>query len=444
MNSYQIVFILDKPVFFRLIRPVVTLLDSLGHDVKVGFLKSDATSERDLFEEYLARTKKEQLELPFIATSKVATLARQLIDVSVFSDPCHPSPDLYSRVMPGALRFAGPIVRRLLKSDTLLRALRSLRKKEPKNSELSLWLQSTKADAIVFCPYIFQHLGQSEFVSHAARTGTATIAQVASWDNLTTKRTFHKIPDRVLVWNEKLKREAIEIHGVPQERLRVVGAPVFDFWFETGPNKSKAQWNGKIGLPEGGSYVLYLCSSKNICKDESASIDALITAYRSLDKNTFFVIRPHPTNHGVCLRTKENIVIYPPKGAANSSQDSLHDFRLSVKYASAVVGVNTSAIIEAAILQKTCVLLHGEIAGDSAAQFGHVQHLMSLGSVCLAEDFTDAAKAIRFALHKEKTACDTWFENVVKFVRPNGIDTSASQVVVDAIFEAIAEKYAVG
>lgn len=440
MNSRRIVFVVDKPVYFRHVRPVVTLLDQQGHDVRIGFLQAAVASERGLIDEYHASSGKPQLELPSIAISKVARLARQLIDASIYSRSGHPSPDLYRRALPSGLACAGPIVRCLLRSKVLLNSLYILGQIEPKNSKLRNLIDSIDADAIVFCPYIFQHLGQYEFVTQASKAGTATLAQIASWDNLTTKRTFHALPDRILVWNEKLKREAIEIHGVPSERLHKVGAPVFDFWFEPDPSESKAQWNQRIGLPENSSYVLYLCSSKNICKDESTVINALIQACRSIDSNTFFLVRPHPTTEGIELSTNKNVVIYPPKGNNQSFDSSMHDFRQSIRFAGTVAGINTSAIIEAAILKKPCILLQGEIAGEIANQFGHVLHLKSLGSISVAENFVAAAQAIHFALKNENLNGGNVFANVVDFVRPQGLETSAAQLVVDSIIEAIAEK----
>ena len=54
---------------------------------------------------------------------------------------------------------------------------------------------------------------------------------VGSWDHLTTKGLIHEVPDRVLVWNEAQKQEAIALHGVPAERVLVTGAQAYDHWF---------------------------------------------------------------------------------------------------------------------------------------------------------------------------------------------------------------------
>lgn len=54
------------------------------------------------------------------------------------------------------------------------------------------------------------------------------VAIIRSWDNLTAHSLIRVIPNRLLVWNEILKHEAIFYSGVPKEKIAIVGIPHFD------------------------------------------------------------------------------------------------------------------------------------------------------------------------------------------------------------------------
>ena len=59
---------------------------------------------------------------------------------------------------------------------------------------------------------------QVEFLKSARRLGVPAAPCVASWDNLTNKGLLKFAPERVFVWNEVQRREAVELHGIPPER----------------------------------------------------------------------------------------------------------------------------------------------------------------------------------------------------------------------------------
>ena len=84
-------------------------------------------------------------------------------------------------------------------------------------------------DVVVASPYIFSLSREVEYVKAARSLGIPTVVVVLSWDNLTSKGTFHVLPDLTLVWNSALAEEAASLHDVPKEKLVVTGAPVFDF-----------------------------------------------------------------------------------------------------------------------------------------------------------------------------------------------------------------------
>src|SRR5205085_10094718 len=122
-------------------------------------------------------------------------------------------------------------------------------------------LREWAPDAVLATPIVDFSSSQVEYVKSAGKLRIPSAATVASWDNLTGKGLLRVIPDRVLVWNETQVDEAVDLHGVPSERIVVTGACKFDEWFERRPRGSFAQFAERVGLSPDSPYLLYACSA---------------------------------------------------------------------------------------------------------------------------------------------------------------------------------------
>ena len=85
-------------------------------------------------------------------------------------------------------------------------------------------MTARSADVILVSPLVGLGSAQSDWVRLAAELGIPSVLPVASWDNLTNKGVLKEIPGQTLVWNEAQAREAIELQGVPADRVVVTGA----------------------------------------------------------------------------------------------------------------------------------------------------------------------------------------------------------------------------
>ena len=65
---------------------------------------------------------------------------------------------------------------------------------------------------------------QVDYIKSAGALGIPSALCVASWDNLTNKGSVRVAPDRVFVWNEAQKREAVDMHGIAASDVVVTGA----------------------------------------------------------------------------------------------------------------------------------------------------------------------------------------------------------------------------
>ena len=70
------------------------------------------------------------------------------------------------------------------------------------------------------------------------------------------------MPQRVFVWNETQKDEAVRLHGVPPDRVVVTGAQCYDQWFGRAAGARRATSSARlVGLPADRPFLLYVCSA---------------------------------------------------------------------------------------------------------------------------------------------------------------------------------------
>jgi hypothetical protein len=59
------------------------------------------------------------------------------------------------------------------------------------------------------------------------RHGVQSVLLVDNWDNLSSKMILSQLPDHMGVWGEQSRRHAIEIQGMPADRVHILGSPRF-------------------------------------------------------------------------------------------------------------------------------------------------------------------------------------------------------------------------
>ena len=90
---------------------------------------------------------------------------------------------------------------------------------------------------------------ECDYMKTAKKLGIRTGVCVASWDNLSLKGLMRYVPDRVFVWNAIQRQEAVELHGIPEDRVVLTGAQKFDEWFERRPSTTPADTASPASAP---------------------------------------------------------------------------------------------------------------------------------------------------------------------------------------------------
>jgi hypothetical protein len=327
------------------------------------------------------------------------------------------------------------------------RVIRAAERSLPVRPEVLRVLDRERPDVVMVTPLLYFGSQQSDYVRAARMRGIPSVLCVGSWDHLTTKGLIHELPDRVVVWNEAQRDEAARFHGVPPERVVVTGAQAYDHWFSTRPSTAREEFCRRVGLPAGRPFLLYLCSSPFIAPDEVPFVRRWLTAIRNSPhpalRTIGVLLRPHPQNSAqwrdVDLSAFGDAVIWPRGGANPVDAAARADYYDSMFHSLAVVGVNTSALIESGIVGRMVL----SVADDSfaATQEGtlHFQHLKSVngGLLHLATSIDEHTAQLAHLLDDVAGRAHPPRAFVQAFVRPHGLDVPATPRVVDAI-EALA------
>jgi FkbM family methyltransferase len=321
----------------------------------------------------------------------------------------------------------------------------------PSAREIEQFVLEQRPDIVLVTPLVSLGGGQVEFVKAARSLEIPTAFPVFSWDNLSNKGVVHVRPDRVFVWNEIQRREAVELHGLDGSTVVVTGAPRFDAFYRRAPSVGRDTLCGKLRLDSARALVAYLASSPVVSPNEPLFVERWLAAIRAAPdlrvREAQLVIRPHPRHKDVWkqhprFRTAwdaEPEAPYPGVAltvskSVNADQD-LFDL---LTHADATVGLNTSAEIEAGILGKPVYTIRTPETAPGQGGSVHFHYLLASrgGFVELAETLEEhvgqLARGLRGEIDRQRQLAF-----VREFVRPRG-DVPASHVLAREIvaFEA--------
>jgi hypothetical protein len=431
----------------RALSGVVALLTERGHDVHLvltfveprshGFLERWAEQEQRLTFELFPL-------LPRTPTRALSEDLRRTADYLRYLDPVYrDSPRLRARCAknaPATAHRLRGLARLPAARGLLIRALQALdRRLEPPAALYDL-LRSRAPDVVLTTTLVSVGSPHADLIRAAKRLGIPTGYLVFSWDNLTNKGLIREVPDEVLVWNDVQAREAVELHGISESRVRATGASSYDHWFDWTPSRTREEFAGLLGLRPDRPIVLYACSSNFIAPDEVGFVRRWIGTLRNAGGETAeagIVVRPYPRNlepwQGVQLDAPA-VVVWPPDGEEPVDQESRQNYFDSLYHADAVVGINTSTQIEAAIVGRPVHTILAEQFRDTQAGTLHFRYLQNedFGHLHAARTLDEHVELLGASLRGE-TYPERNRRFVRRFVRPLGLGVQATPLVADAI-----------
>jgi len=131
-------------------------------------------------------------------------------------------------------------------------------------------------------------------LSEARRRGIPAVCVVLSWDNLYSRGPLCRRPDRLLVWSDEMRRQAVEVHQYPPERIAVVGPLQFQHYEAPVTPEEEALMRKRVGLAPGEPYLAYVCGARTAQYDLEDVTELLAQLRSGPYRDLRVVVRPHP------------------------------------------------------------------------------------------------------------------------------------------------------
>ncbi|MEO7986319.1 MAG: hypothetical protein ABI766_07280 [Gemmatimonadales bacterium] len=209
----------------------------------------------------------------------------------------------------------------------------------------------------------------------ARRLGIPSLCVVLSWDNLTSKGYMAARPDRLVVWNERMRQEAIELHDYAPEDVEVAGVAHFDIYQRPTELLDRSTVCRRLGLDPGRPYVVFGTVSPFLYphNHDLAEMLAEATAEGKIGRHTQLVVRLHPQAVGggrfgdTCAayenleeRYPGTVVLDVPKVTTSGLQWALPSDEMTwlaslLRHAGVCVNVASTLAIDAALTETPVV-----------------------------------------------------------------------------------------
>jgi hypothetical protein len=444
----RFLFVMHYPGYLRYFDTVVRMLAAHGHHVDIAF---DSTEKQAEGAEALhgMATGVEVLGRMPVRVHVWAVVARGVRGSIDYLRYLHPSfadasylRDRMRPALPPVLGFLGRWTTASAKTTRRLIAMfTTLERGIPSSAVHEDLIRSRNPDAVLVTPLVTDQSPQVDVIKSAQALGLPAALCVASWDHLTTKGLIRLQPDLVSVWNEEQKAEAIEFHQTPPDRIVVTGAQPFDRWFERVPT-DRTVFCRTVGLRADAPYVLFVGSTASISAPhvELDFVRRWIQALRNEPAlaGVGILIRPHPYNaahwRGMTFDDLPNVAIYPDRANPVNEADR-QDYFDSLYHSETVVGVNTTAMIEAAIVGRTVHSVLADEFKDTQGGTLHFRYLLAEngGFLRVATSLREHAAQVVETLRSPdigRAACERF---VSGFIRPHGLEAPTTPVLVEAL-----------
>ena len=450
----KILFLARHFSYLRLFESAIAELAERGHTLHLSADREESLGGVELVERLAARypavTVGWTAGRPSGAWADLGRKLRLGIDYLRFLDPRYDAtPRLRGRseerTPPLVLWLARLPVLRTPSGRRVLRwVLRQFEQAVPRSPDVETFYREQAPDVVLITPLVDLGSPQLDHYVSARALGLRTVLCVGSWDHLSSKSLLRAIPDLVTVWNRTQMTEATELHHVPAERVVVTGAQCYDQWFGRQPSRSREEFCERAGLDPGRPFVLYVCSSlfKNTANEARFAESWIQQVRGSADpvlREAGLLIRPHPRRleewQQIDLTEFKNVTLFGSHPVDPATKDDYFD---SLHYASAVVGLNTSAFLEAAVLGKPVLsILLPEISEDNQEGTIHFHYLLEVGGGLLetARSLGDHVRQLAATLADPGPGIERARRFTAEFIRPHGLDEASTPRFARAIEE---------
>ena len=269
---------------------------------------------------------------------------------------------------------------------------------------------------LVVTPTTGLYFSEGPLLGRADRARVPAVAVDLSWDHFTTKTAPLRRVAALAVWNELMRRQAIEIHGYRPEQVCVTGVPQFDLCADRAALDSREAFCRRIGADPGRKLIALTTVPPVLYRYHGRVIESLLARIDAggLGPPAQLLVRVHPRDGLAQYRAFADhprvIVEYPFRtgrvaegSAADPTADDRRHLANTLLHSDVVVNVASTIAIEAAICDTPVVNigLDGPEERpflDSAARYyvyDHYRPLVDGGAVRVARSPDELVGRVR-------------------------------------------------
>ncbi len=266
--------------------------------------------------------------------------------------------------------------------------------------------------ALVVCANPGLVFSEVPLMRTARRRGVACMVIDASWDNFTNKLLPVRQADRLVVWNEIMKDQAVRLHGYRPEAISVAGAPQFDVHFRAQARCTRAEFFQRISADPSRKLIVLTTTPRSLYRHHDYVLRELSAAIEGGPlAGAQVLVRLHPRDEVEAYREFEgvpHVIIEKPFRPTVTGSDGLaidvmpeHQRHLgdTLCHADAVVNVASTITIEACIFDTPVVNVcfdgpGGEPFVRSATRYYRFTHYVNITNRQAVRVATSAAEMV--------------------------------------------------
>jgi len=443
----NVLFIARHFTYFRNFESVIGALADRGHRVHLAADREEALGGRDLVDRLAGRYPGRVTVgfTPILQWGRYRRLSSALrigLDYLRYSDPRYEAtPKIRERAYERTPLLVLALAR-LPFRGLLTRVLAVLERAVPRQIGVDEFITEHQADVLLITPLIELGSPQLDYMRAARALGIRSALCVWSWDHLSSKALIRVVPDKVIVWNTTQRDEARRFHGIPADRVVVTGAQCFDQWFDRAPARDRDTFCRRVGFASARPFLLYVCSALfRGSPSEAAFVRRWIASIRQSSdvrlRDMPILVRPHPQRAAEWtadrlaeLSRVKDVVLW---GSSPVDEESRADYFDSMFHATAVVGLNTSALVESAIVDRPVFTILLEEFRESQEGTFHFHYLLDAahGFLNISRSLAEHTQQLAGLLSGGTVRSNRRF--VEHFVRPHGAEVTATPVFADSV-----------
>jgi len=231
----------------------------------------------------------------------------------------------------------------------------------------------------------------------AARRRVRSMAVDPSWDNFTNKLLPVRHVNRLIVWNDLMKQQAVELHGYSPSEVRIAGVPQWDLYFRDGTIASREAFFREIGADPSRRLITVTTTPRELYPHHDHVLRVLLRAIATgaWRQPAQVLVRLHPRDELAAYTEFEgaaHVILEKPFRSTVKAGDGLaiditadnqRHLANTMRHSDVVVNVASTLAIEASIFDTPVVnvAFDGESPSDwvrSARRYYRFTHYTNI------------------------------------------------------------------